>query len=349
MELELVTFKSLSIDDPFFTTLKQDYTEFTTWFNKKAASSAYITRAADGKLHGFLYLKEENEELAEVTPPRPARSRLKVGTFKIDAHGTKLGERFMKKIFDHALHARTEEIYVTVFEKHVGLLNLLTRYGFAQAGTIVTANGTELVLVRNLFWSGESRIANYPLIKLSGAKIYLLSLKPKWHTRLLPDSILKNESAEIVQDVSHANSIQKVYLAAMAGMEKLEPGDLLVIYRTSDQDGNALHRSVATSICVMEDYRHISSFHDEESFLDYCRPYSVFTEEELRDLWLSKKYPKIIRFTYNIALRRRPNRRRLIEECGLFADKYWGFLELSSNQFSQILKIGEVDASLIFN
>lgn len=82
-----------------------------------------------------MYLKNESgEELIDITPIRPACNRLKVGTFKIDAHNTKLGERFVKKILDTALDMNAEEIYVTIYPKHEGLIRILQRYGFNEEG-----------------------------------------------------------------------------------------------------------------------------------------------------------------------------------------------------------------------
>lgn len=43
-------------------------------------------------------MKNEDEALLDITPNMPEAKRLKVGTFKIDAHNTKLGERFVKKL-----------------------------------------------------------------------------------------------------------------------------------------------------------------------------------------------------------------------------------------------------------
>ena len=99
-----------------------------------------------GGLDGFLYVKIEEGAVEDVTPALPSARRLKVGPFKINPHGTKLGERFVKKIFDHAVHEEVEEIYVTVFAKHTGLISLLTRYGFEWQAAKRTANGEELVL-----------------------------------------------------------------------------------------------------------------------------------------------------------------------------------------------------------
>ena len=348
MDLSYVEFQQVDLSETFFNSLKADYAEFSSWFAKKAHNRAYIHRTPEGHLDGFLYLKREDDALNDVEPKLLAKNRLKIGTFKIDAHGTKLGERFVKKIFDHALYERSEEIYVTVFERHTPLINILARYGFKTIGSKITANGTELVLLRSLVWEGDDLDANYPLVSLR-KRSYLMSLYPQWHTRLLPDSILSNEDEDLIKDVSHANSIHKVYLTAMRGVELLQQGDILLIYRTSDQRGAAHYRSVATSVCVVEEYRHISSFATEDAFIKYCAPYSVFTLAELRDFYKSRRFPFVIRFSYNIALKKRPNRKKLIDEIGLEAEQYWGFFQLTEPQLRAILRIGEVNESLIVN
>lgn len=133
----------------------------------------------------------------------------------------------------------------------------------------------------------------------------------------------------------------------MRGVENLRRGDVLVVYRTSDGQGSARFRSVATSLCVVEECRDIGSFGSREEFLAYCRPYSVFTDQELIDLWQRRSYPKIVRFTYNIAFGRRPNRGRLIDEVGLSEDAYWGFLQLTHAQLKHIATLGEVNESLV--
>lgn len=85
-------FCDIDLSDPFFDSLKQDYPEFSEWYTKKAkkGAKAFIQKDDQGKLQGFLYMKHETEELNDINPPMPAASRLKVGTFKIDAHKTKL-------------------------------------------------------------------------------------------------------------------------------------------------------------------------------------------------------------------------------------------------------------------
>lgn len=348
MAFEYKKFAAINLDDVFFDSLKADYDEFTEWFEKKRDNLAYVfTDDNTGLIDGFLYLKQESEELSDIEPALPALNRLKVGTFKINAHGTKLGDRFVKKIFDHAIAADVGEVYVTVFPKHGGLIALLARYGFKKHGTKTTKNGVEDVMVKKVSWNERfDLLKNYPLVKLDQSQ-YLLGIYPVFHTRLLPDSMLNNENAITVEDVSHTNSINKIYLTAMRGTEGLKPGDALVIYRTSDNQGPAEYRAVATSICVVQELRNIRSFATEKDFLDYCLPFSVFSELELKEFYAHKKYPNVIRFTYNIALGKRITRHELIEGVGIDRGAYAGFMKLSKTQFKEIAKRGKANEGLI--
>jgi len=350
MELELRRFGDINLQDVFFDSLKEAYSEFSDWFHRKENDSAYVFEKDDGSIQGFLYLKVESDVILDIHPPLPAARRLKIGTMKVNPHGTKMGERFIKKIIDHAVREKTEQIYVTVFHQHEALIDLFNRYGFEQVGTKTTVNGVELVLAKNIHAPYVDMYSSYPLVKLGGHRAYILSLYPGWHTRLLPDSILHNENNDIVQDISSANSVHKVYMTKMAGVDLLRKGDLIVIYRTSDGKGAAHYRSVATSIGVVEEYRHLNSFLSKEEFFRYCRPYSVFTHGELEDLWKKRNYPFVFKFMYNLSFKRKVTRAVMIEELGLpGAEQYWGFFEISHGQLKAIANKGMVDESLIID
>jgi len=348
MNLQTIKFRDVNVDDYFFDSLRADYREFREWFTKKADEHAYLHCDDSGSINGFLYQKIECEELENVTPPQPNKKRLKIGTLKIDAHGTRLGERFIKKSLDYAFIEEVEEIYVTIFSKHTGLISLFTKYGFEHKADKKSKNGIELVLIKNMKIRYNDINLDYPFINLKNQK-YLLSIYPKWHSRLLPDSILKTEDEDaILFDVSHTNSIHKVYLTNMTGTAGLKHGDILVIYRTSDGLGPAYYRSVATSLCVVDEVRIISTFASLNDFLDYTRSYSIFSDKELTDLYNNKRYPVIIKFNYNYALPRRVTRREMIEEIGI-NENYWGFFNLTDKQFLEILQRGHVNESITFN
>jgi len=331
-------FANIELSDPFFDSLRADYPAFEAWFLSKSSNSdnqAFTFRSPSTKLlDGFLYLKPEDGPVLDVSPPLPPARRLKIGTFKVNPHGSRLGERFLKRAFDTAVADGRQKLYVTVLPQHDALIDLFIKYGFASVGK----KGSEEVLERNLDVIRADPVLDFPRIPISKNRHFVLSVYPAWHSRLLPDSLLKTESTNILLDVSHTNSIHKIYLAAMKGVDQLRRGDTLLIYRTSD-GGPAYYTSVITSLCVTEELLHICSFSTEAAFIDYCRPYSVFTAEELRQFFRRKKYPWLIRFTYNIALTKRPNRRALLEEIGLEADQYWGFFQISSDQLKNILRI----------
>lgn len=347
--LSYTPFHQINLNDPFFDTLKQDYTEFPDWFIRKKNEYAYTFKNDLGMLEGFIYLKIEDEALNDVMPPLPPKRRMKIGTLKINAHGTRLGERFIKKAIDHAIFSNVDELYVTIFDKHAGLLRNLQRYGFNRVGTKTTANGAESVLVKSLGGIVGDVRKDYPFIDASQRK-FLLALYPDWHTRLLPDSILSNENADaLITDVSHTNSINKIYLTKMHGTENLRRGDILLIYRTTDKKGPAHYRSVATSLCVVDEVRDINDFSTCDDFLEYASSYSIFTEAELRKFYVQKNYHVVIRFTYNAALKKRVNRAFMIEELGMSASNYWGFFQLTNEQFDGIKEQGEVNESVIIN
>lgn len=337
--LRIERFKDISLADPFFDTLKSDYPGFSNWFASKADKDAFTFVADGGGLDGFLYLKEEAGAVTDIHPPLPPACRLKIGTFKVNPHGTRLGERFMKRAFDTAVEAKAEAVYVTVFEKHEALVQLFSRYGFVKVGTKVSDDGLEeAVYERRLDKTVGDVVLDYPRIPLKQDRHFVLSLYPQWHSRLLPDSLLKTESASILKDVSHTNSIHKIYLAAMQGIERLKRGDTLMIYRTAD-GGSAYHTSVVTSLCVVEELTNISQYNTEAEFLKYCQPYSIFSIDELKTFYKSKKYPWVIRFTYNLALTKRPNRAALLESGVISDGAYSGFFPLNLDQLRTILKL----------
>ena len=347
--LQYLQFNQINLADPFFDSLKADYAEFSNWFHRKSNDYAYVLFDEFGAIQGFLYLKEEEGPILDVEPNLPEGSYLKIGTLKINAHGTKLGERFIKKAIDFAVYKKLFCIYVTVFSQHEGLIQLLQRYGFIHVANKVTNNGAELCLAKYPYYAQSNEVEkNYPVLSC-GRSQYLLSIYPEFHTRLFPDSILNNESMEIVQDVSHTNSIEKIYICKMRHVENLMPGDAIVIYRTKDENGPAWYRAVATSLCMVTEVKMKSEFSSLESFLEYCRGRTVFSIKELSQYYMEWNKMVVIRMTYNAALQNRIIRKRLVEEVGIDENAYPGFLKLTKQQFKEIAKLGNVDDSLIFN
>jgi hypothetical protein len=304
----------------------------------------------DGGVQGFLYVKIENGKITDIDPPLNTRKCLKVGTFKVDSHGTRVGERFVKKIFDIALVNDLHCCYVTVFKQHERLIDVLMRYGFVKYGKKVTANGEEDVYVKDFSRMTGDIVLDYPVVDARRNNKWLLAVWPIWHTRLFPDSILKTENSSIVEDLSCTNSIHKVYIAWMNDLCLLKPGDAIVVYRTKEDGRSAEYSAVATSLCVLQEIKKGSSFSDIEEYVEYCRRYSVFTDRELRDFYRNKKGQMyILKMMYCVAFPKRPTRHSLIEDVGLSRSDYFGLVKLDDVAFDKILELGRCYEGLVVN
>ncbi|MBK5263029.1 MAG: N-acetyltransferase [Peptostreptococcaceae bacterium] len=346
--LKHIAFKDIDINNGFFDSLKEDYSEFEEWVTRKKDKYAYIQYSEDEQIEGFLYYKLEKNVVNDVVPIIKANIILKIGTFKINPHGTRLGERFIKKTLDYAIYENASLCYVTLFEKHVALLQLFKTYGFIEYGTKTSCNGTEIVLVKDLISITGDIYLDYPLINARGKQKYILSIYPKYHSIMFPDSILKTETVDILEDVTITNSINKIYVARMSDLNKLKYGDIMVIYRTAEENKSAEYSSVATSVCIVTEVKSQSEFNNFNEFYRYASEYSIFDRNDL-NYWYKKGGCYTIRMTYNAALSKRLTRHKLIESIGIDREEYCGFLKLTDSQFEEILKEGGVNENLLIN
>lgn len=335
----------LNFQDPFFDSLRHDYDGFDNWLYRKSNEEAYVLINQD-QLLGFLYLKDECEADSNINPFFDERRRLKIGTFKIDSHGTILGQRFLSIILRKMLNEGYNFTYVTLFPKQTGLIALFEKFGFQKWGS--KSNG-ELVYFKDLLVF-DNTYKDFPRINLlKGNRKHLLGIHPDFHTKLFPYSRLHTERNHIVEDLSFTNTSEKVYLTKMSGVKNMLPGDLIVIYRTSEAGKPAEYNSVATSICTVVEVIDISNFRSLDDFLQYCGKGTIFTQEKLVGFWNNKRYPYIIKMLYNAPLQKRIIRKDLIERIGLDRNNYFGYLTLTDKQFYNILEIGEINESFIIN
>jgi predicted nucleic acid-binding protein len=331
-------FGNIDIKDSFFDSFREDYLGFDKWFNKKAEEISYICSYA-GATNAFLFIKKEDEteNYSDITPPLPSKKRLKIGTFKVTANGFKLGERFLKIIFDNALQFKAEEIYVTIFDKseeQKRLIELLEYWGFIFWGTKESSTGTENVYIRHFEKPAdkENPKLTFPFLSKEG-KVFIVPIYPEYHTELFPDSILRTESPlNFVENEPHRNAIKKVYISH--SLERnLSTGDLIVFYRTG-----GFHKSVVTTIGIVEKVVNPSTI---EELKTICRKRTALTNEELSAYWdRYKRRPFVVNFLYAYSFPNRPNMSRLIE-LEVLKDKDdapRGFREIGWDSFIKIYK-----------
>lgn len=343
-------FGELDIDDQFFDSFKKDYKGFSKWFNSKAEKIAYASKDVDNHIVSFLYLKteQEDENYSDIQPTFSPKKRLKIGTFKVSSTGYKLGERFLKIIFDNALENQVDEIYVTIFEstdEHLSLIALLEAWGFVHHGTKETASGTEQVYVKDFRVREAGNIKfSYPFISGKQRK-FIVPIYPEYHTDLLPDSILTNEKPEdFLAGKGHRNAIQKVYISRSLESSMCHK-DIIVFYRTG-----GLYRGVITTIGVVDSV--VEDIPDSGKFIELCRKRSVFSDDELLEYWnwKPKNRPFIVNFLYVYSFPApRLNLARLIE-LGIIADTQSvprGFVELFDEKFNLILEYSNAKTDFI--
>lgn len=344
-------FGNINLSDPFFDSFKEDYTEFASWFNKKSSEESYVC-LIEGEVKAFLFLKIENEDenYNDIKPVFTPKKRLKIGTFKVTSTGLKLGERFLKIIFDNALVNQVEEIYVTVFDKREEqqrLIDLLEEWGFRYWGTKETKNGTEKVYVRNF----SKRITKdpkdcYPYIRRT-ARVFLNPIWPEYHTELFPDSYLNNESPmDYIENQPHRNAIKKIYISR-SYYKDLNSGDIILFYRTG-----GYYEGVISTIGVIENV--IKNIKSKEEFIRLCRKRSVFSDAELEKYWDYKPNNKlfIVNFLYTYTFPMpKVNLKRLIEigVINSVKDAPRGFVEIKNDIFQKFLKEARANESYIVN
>lgn len=341
-------FGKLDLSDDFFASFKEDYPDYEQWFNKKADETVYVCLSG-GKPIALLYLKGEgkSEDYTEIDPILPSKRRLKIGSFKVTLNGFRLGERFLKIIFDNALLLKVDEVYVTIFDKRIEqqrLINLLEEYGFYRHGVKKGPGGNELVYIRSCERSASRSKPKltYPFFSTAG-RIFIVPIYPQYHTELFPDSILRTESPmDFVENEPHRNAISKVYISR--SIERyIHSGDVLVFYRTG-----GYFKSVVTTIGVAESI--IDNIPTEADFIRLCRKRSVFTDEQLANQWrLRKSYrPFISNFIYVCSFPKRINLQKLIE-LGVIPsinDAPRGFNPITVKNLKDILRECQVDGSI---
>jgi hypothetical protein len=309
-------FGNVNLKDSFFDSFRSDYNGFDKWFNGKAGSNskAYVCYE-ENNLTAFLFLKVEdrNENYEDITPVFGKKKRLKIGTFKVISNGLRIGERFLKIVFDNARQYRVEEIYVTVFDMRpdvLGLVSLLEKFGFKLYGTKSSLSGVEKVYARD--FSKQADVSNpkltFPWLSKT-SDVYIIPIRPEYHTELFPDSILRTESPDdFIENQPHRNAICKSYISHSPN-RSLKPGDIIVFYRSG-----GIYKGVATTIGIVENV--VADIHSLRELINVCRKRTVLSDSELQEYWewRPKNRPFVINFLYAFSFRKRITLKQMLNE-----------------------------------
>jgi rRNA-processing protein FCF1 len=236
--LENIPVHNLDLKSHFFGSLRADYggKAFDDWLEGVSRDGRMCwVHKTDGVLRALCIYKEETTRPDSATIPIPT---LKLSTFKVseDYSGNRTGELMLKMAFRYAITNDLKSIYVTVLPKYPRLISFLEDFGF----NVVDTKGEEFVLMKHMV---PQTFANTDPVKyailyyphhLDGPSIqkFIVPIRPEYHELLFPDcpcALTDGPSSPRPQ----GNTIKKAYLSE-SRTKKLNPGDLLLFYRSHD-------------------------------------------------------------------------------------------------------------------
>jgi predicted nucleic acid-binding protein/L-amino acid N-acyltransferase YncA len=271
---------SLNARDPIFESLRADYPGFDKWFSKCQQEHRPVWRiqSNDGRLGAICIVKQEERDTFGL-----AGKVMKICAFKVSdgATGAKFGELLLKTVFDYAWQNKYDWLFVTVFEKHAGLQQLLTDFGFrsldcrTNLGELIYAKpfAPQLSEDNTDALGFNIRYGPYTILQNATVPIFIVPIMPKYHALLFPEA----ERQLVLSPGEHpfGNSIRKAYLCN-SNIRTVTPGSLLLFYRSGDAqhvdvlgvvEGTLVSRD-PVSVLSQVSKRTVYSLHDIEKLCE---------------------------------------------------------------------------------
>ncbi|MBE5964913.1 MAG: GNAT family N-acetyltransferase [Lachnospira sp.] len=355
----LKKFADIDLGDSFFDSLKADYpgnensTGFIEWFNKKAnnGSTALVFEDEVG-VGAFVVLKDEYEEIILQEGRLPNIKRIKISTFRIAERfrRQRIGEGAIGLLLWKWQRSDSEEIYVTVFDKHKTLISQFERFGFKNVGKNPNGENVLIKSRKNIDFSDPYKA--FPFIKSNFDYAGYVIVDDNYHDTMFAYSELANTTSlqsKISSSVS--NGLSKIYVGKASEI-KHKVGEPVLVYRKYTQGTGKKYKSCITSYCVVTDViqakangRCLMSF---ETLKSRIGNKSVFHEAELLRQYDEFRNLTIIEMLYygyfgagnNVNLNWLDN-----NGCWITVEQYPTDIRLTEKQFRKILTEGNVDVS----
>lgn len=295
-------FSEIDLNDAFFNPLKEDYPEFSVWFQTKAAEgrNALVFRDEQG-LGAFISLKPESEPLVLKEGKIPALPRLKVSTLLLAERfrGQRLGEGALGLILWEWQKSKLEEIYITVFPKHDDLVQNLIHFGFQLAG--YNGRGEHVYIRSRKDVDFSDPYKSFPFISTKFKKGGYLIVNDTYHDTLFPYSELKNTVQEQLE-MEAANGITKIYVGNQ-WQTHYGIGEPVFIYRRyTGGAGQPKYKSCLTSFCIVSDVisvkRNGFNLKTFEEFSKVIGNKSIFSRNDLQIKYTHDKNLTVIQLLY---------------------------------------------------
>jgi GNAT superfamily N-acetyltransferase len=276
--VESVPAHALDAHDSIFHSLREDYAEFDDWLTKtkRQGRDAWVILGPDDRYAGLCIIKQNDDDF------RLGGKVLKLCTFKVapEHQGNRYGELLLKTVFSYAHENGYDHLYVTVFDRHEGLITLLEEFGFYCLIGRQTQLG-ELVYAKDLTSTPASAASLPPLefhvhfgppaVKLGLGHVYVVPIEPRYHSILFPEGEAQTTLAVVSRP--YGNALRKAYLCN-APIRRIERGDTVLFYRSHDV------RSV-TAVGVVDD---VLVSRDADEIAAVVGQRTVYSYEDIRHL-----------------------------------------------------------------
>lgn len=360
-KFSLKKFSNININDSFFDSLKKDYpgtensTAFVEWFKKKsnAGAEALVFEDKFG-IGAFIAFKTEEEQLFLKDKVLPSKSRVKISTFCISERyrRQRIGEGAIGLLLWQWRRSNTEEIYVTVFEKHGTLISQFEKFGFVDCGFNLNDEKVLIKSCKQIDFSNPYK--SYPFIKSDFDYAGYIIIDDKYHDTMFAYSELANVKS-MNSNVSNSviNGLSKIYVGKSPFINH-KIGEPVLVYRRYTGGSGARYKSCITSYCIITDIiqaktnnKYLISFEELKSKI---KNKSVFDERELSEKYHNYKNVLVIELLYygyfgagnNVNMDWLDN-----HGCWTKNGEYPTEIHLSKEQFKNILSEGNLDVSTI--
>ncbi|MDI6897158.1 hypothetical protein [Methanocella conradii] len=239
-------------------------------------------------------------------------------------------------------------ILLILFKEKDSLVKLIQDYGFVLVGEKDFKNKKgefEKVFVKKIYPDNPEGIdpvemsrKYYPcFIDSERVKKFIVPIIPEYHDRLFQDYRHRQVSFnDYLYDNPQGNTIKKAYLSNFK-TRKIKPGDILLFYRTHDEQK-------VTSIGIVDSIHYGLSDVDEIwRLLDRDR--SVYTYEEVEKY---KKPLNIIIFRHHFNFPKPVSREELIIN-GIIKHAPRSINEMTQDKYDYIKRAGELNGRFTFN
>lgn len=269
---------AIHASDPILQSFREDYPAFDKWL-QKCKLEHRLTWVIDGDhpyVAAFCIVKTEESDIQGLEG-----KVLKLCSFKVSErhNGLRYGELLLKAVFEHAHQNRYDWMFITVFERHAILTQLLDEFGFVRLyertklGELILAKRLrpykkDIDLLTPLEYYVRYGPAHFIVDTVSW---YAVPIQPRFATLLFPETA--PQLPLFVGVHPFGNAIRKAYLCN-APIRNLDAGDVLLFY----QSGQA---SRAVALGVVEATT-VSSSPDEVARVVGKR--TVYSLGDIRDL-----------------------------------------------------------------